>query len=96
MDISLAKVLFELGLVGERTVVEAAVDTLEDGGDSPSLRLLAGLGPCGLAKTRDLLGKTADDLQLPVPDELSRYDSGLHGDPIPARVKGASVDSGGQ
>jgi hypothetical protein len=70
MDILLAKVLFELGLVGERTVVDAAVDALEGGRDSPSLRLLAGLGPSELAQTRDLLGKTAADLQLPVQGEL--------------------------
>jgi hypothetical protein len=71
MDIPLAKVLFELGLVGEKTVVETAVDALQGDTDSPALRLLAGLGPGELAQTGDLLSKTADDLQLPVPDELS-------------------------
>jgi hypothetical protein len=71
MDISLAKILFELGLAGERTVVEAAVEALHGDRDSPALRLLAGLGPSELARTSELLGKTGVDLGLPVQDELS-------------------------
>ena len=71
MDLSLAKALFEFGLVGEDTVVGAAVAALEKGMDSPSLRLLAGLGPDEFGRTRDLLEKTASDLEMPVQEELA-------------------------
>jgi hypothetical protein len=71
VDLLLARTLFPLGLVHERVVVEAAVDALQTGQDSPSLRLLAGLIPAESDRTGELLTKTSEELGLPARDELA-------------------------
>jgi hypothetical protein len=71
VDLLLARTLFELGLVSEPVVVEAAVRTMQRGYDSPSLRLLAGLIRAESDQTRELLSKTAEELGLPTRDQLA-------------------------
>jgi hypothetical protein len=71
VDLLLARTLFELGLVSEPVVVEAAVRTMQKGYDSPSLRLLAGLIRAESDQTRELLSKTAEELGLPTRDQLA-------------------------
>jgi hypothetical protein len=71
VDLLLARTLFQLGLVHERVVVEAAVNALETGQDSPSLRLLAGLIPAESDRTGELLTKAAEEIGLPARDELA-------------------------
>jgi hypothetical protein len=69
MNLALARLLYEHHLVFEQAVVDAAVEELVSGTDSPSLRLLAGLGPRELDQTRDLLGRASVELGLPPPDD---------------------------
>jgi hypothetical protein len=71
MDLLLARTLFGLGLVPERVIVEAAVTALQQGIDSPALRLLAGLIPAEISEANELLTMASEELDLPVRDELA-------------------------
>jgi hypothetical protein len=64
MHLSQARLLYDCGLLREQAVVDAAVEALQAGADSPSLRPHAGLGPRELDRAKALLESTAEELGL--------------------------------
>src|SRR6266496_6140844 len=67
MKIRLAAAYWRLGLLRTERLPEIAVETLESGLDSPSLRILAGERNCSMATGGPLFERSLVELGVPLP-----------------------------